>query len=255
MKRFVILWRHQLWQMMISPSTYIAAFLFLAFMAVLYILALVDLSVSASDVSPLSRFLSLFWVPVLFMVPLLTMRSIAEERRMGTLATLMTTPVTAWQVVLAKFLACYFFYVLLWCMTLFFPLIAKMYMQNGIDQAGLLQIPQLLSGYGFIFISGAMYVAIGIFASSMTRTTLVAGMLSFCMLFFAIVGAGMISKLTLPDDGFAMLLSTSTDYLHTFRHLEDFSNCLLDTRPFFLYISTTFVLLAITSLVTEAKNS
>lgn len=132
MKRFTILWSHQLWQMFIAPSTYIAAFMFLTFMAVMYLFSLVDISMSASDVSPLGKFLSVFWVPVLFMVPLLTMRSIAEERRMGTLATLMTTPVTAGQIVLAKFLACYFFYILLWIMTLFFPLITELYIPNSI---------------------------------------------------------------------------------------------------------------------------
>ena len=218
MKRFTILWSHQLWQMFIAPSTYIAAFMFLTFMAVMYLFSLVDISMSASDVSPLGKFLSVFWVPVLFMVPLLTMRSIAEERRMGTLATLMTTPVTAGQIVLAKFLACYFFYILLWIMTLFFPLITELYIPNSIR-------------------------------------ALVAGMLSFGMLFFAIVGAGLVSKFALPDSGFMAWLSQPVDYLQTFRHLEDFSNSLLDTRPFFLYISTACMLLAVTSLITEAKNA
>ena len=255
MKRFTILWSHQLWQMFIAPSTYIAAFMFLTFMAVMYLFSLVDISMSASDVSPLGKFLSVFWVPVLFMVPLLTMRSIAEERRMGTLATLMTTPVTAGQIVLAKFLACYFFYILLWIMTLFFPLITELYIPNSIRAAGLMPMSQLLTGYGFIFISGAMYIAIGIFASSLTRTTLVAGMVSFGMLFFAIVGAGLVSKFALPDSGFMAWLSQPVDYLQTFRHLEDFSNSLLDTRPFFLYISTACMLLAVTSLITEAKNA
>ncbi|MFR6032210.1 MAG: ABC transporter permease [Bacilli bacterium] len=253
MKRFTILWSHQLWQMFIAPSTYIAAFMFLTFMAVMYLFSLVDISMSASDVSPLGKFLSVFWVPVLFMVPLLTMRSIAEERRMGTLATLMTTPVTAGQIVLAKFLACYFFYILLWIMTLFFPLITELYIPNSIRAAGLMPMSQLLTGYGFIFISGAMYIAIGIFASSLTRTTLVAGMLSFGMLFLRLSARGSFQVRCL----IAVLWPgcPSIDYLQTFRHLEDFSNSLLDTRPFFLYISTACMLLAVTSLITEAKNA
>ena len=255
MKRFTILWSHQLWQMFIAPSTYIAAFMFLTFMAVMYLFSLVDISMSASDVSPLGKFLSVFWVPVLFMVPLLTMRSIAEERRMGTLATLMTTPVTAGQIVLAKLWSGIFFFVLVCIMTLFFPPLRELYIPNSIRAAGLMPMSQLLTGYGFIFISGAMYIAIGIFASSLTRTTLVAGMLSFGMLFFAIVGAGLVSKFALPDSGFMAWLSQPVDYLQTFRHLEDFSNSLLDTRPFFLYISTACMLLAVTSLITEAKNA
>lgn len=72
---------------------------------------------------------------------------------------------------------------------------------------------------------------------------------------FAIVGAGLVSKFALPDSGFMAWLSQPVDYLQTFRHLEDFSNSLLDTRPFFLYISTACMLLAVTSLITEAKNA
>ncbi len=47
-------------------------------------------------------FFELFYLPVLFMVPLLTMRCLAEERRLGTIETLLTTPVTTAEVVLGK---------------------------------------------------------------------------------------------------------------------------------------------------------
>ena len=83
MRRFGILVRQQIWQLFISPSTYIAAFLFSAFMALMYLLALVDAGRVASENSPIANFLSVFWVPVLFMVPLLTMRSLSDELRRG----------------------------------------------------------------------------------------------------------------------------------------------------------------------------
>lgn len=254
MRRFSALWKHQLWLMCISPSTYMAAFMFLCFMGLMYLKGLVDVSLSPNEQSPLEMFLSVFWLPVLFMVPLLTMRSLAEERRMGTLATMMTTPVTAWQVVLAKFLASYAFYILLWVLTLLFPLIANFYLPQA-SGSNIFDAWQAVTGYTFIFVSGAMYIAIGIFASSLTRTTLVAGMLSFGMLFFAIVGAGLMASFPVPDTGALSFVGKPADYIQTFRQLEDFSSSVLDTRPFFLYISTTVLLLAVTSLVTEAKNS
>ena len=113
------------------------------------------------------------------MVPLLTMRSLSEERRMGTLGTMMTTPVTAFEIVLSKFLAAYFFYALLWAATLVFPLTTSLYLPQASADSRLLFSEQAVTGYIFILISGAMYVSIGIFASSLTRTTFVAGMLSF----------------------------------------------------------------------------
>ena len=109
MRKFGYLFNQQLKQMFISPSTYIAAFLFLTFMGVMYLYSLIEVSRGTIGRSPTEIFLSAFWIPVLFMVPLLTMRSLSEERRMGTLGTMMTTPVTAFEIVLSKFLAAYFF--------------------------------------------------------------------------------------------------------------------------------------------------
>ncbi len=255
MRRFITLCKYQIWLMCISPSTYIAAFLFLCFMGLMYLISLYDISLTPSQQSPTEKFLSVFWVPVLFMVPLLTMRSLAEERRMGTLATLMTTPVTAWQIVFSKFLASYFFYSLLWVSTLLFPVVTQMYLPSVSADARLFDVHQMFSGYVFIFVSGAMYVAIGIFSSSLTRTTLVAGMLSFGMLFMSIVGAGLLASLPVTEGSGMEWILRPADYIQTFRHLEDFSSALFDTRPFFLYFSTAILLLALTTLVTEAKSA
>lgn len=163
MRRFGILVRQQIWQLFISPSTYIAAFLFSAFMALMYLLALVDAGRVASENSPIANFLSVFWVPVLFMVPLLTMRTLADERRAGTLEALMTTPITAFQIVSAKFIACYFFYLLLWASTLAYPLISRFYLPQIAADPRFFDIAQISTGYLFIAVGGAMYVAVGIF--------------------------------------------------------------------------------------------
>lgn len=254
MRKFKTLLFQQIRSMLFSASTYMTVFIFLGFMAVLYLFALLEISREPSQVSPTVTFLGVFWVPVLFMVPLITMRTFSEERRMGTLGTLMTTSISMWQVVLAKFLAAYFFYVVMWLLTLSFPAISSIYVPGMLAENKYISLPQIACGYTFIFISGTTYIAIGIFASSLTRTTLVAGMLSFGMLFFAIVGSGLISRMPMSD-WYAEWMSSPMDYLQTFRHLEDFSAALLDTRPFFLYISATVFLLVLTSLIAESKES
>lgn len=252
MRRFFTLCRYQIWQMAISPSTYIAAFLFLCFMGLIFLKSISDVSMYESSESPFEMFIWAFWIPVLFMVPLLTMRSLAEERRMGTLGALMTTSVTSAQVVMSKFVACYFFYMFIWLLTLFFPLITCWYVPSA---KPLFDVWQMVTGYIFIFISGAMYIAIGIFASSLTRTTLVAGMLSFSMLFVVVVGAGIVAKFPILEQSGLSWVVDSAAYMQTFRHLEEFSGSMLDTRPFFFYFSTSAVLLAITALITESKNA
>lgn len=254
-RRFHALVAHQLQSLLIAPSTYVVAFIFSVFMGGIFLLSIADVSRAPSGKTPIELFLSLFWVPVLFVVPLLTMRSIAEERRMGTLSALMTTPVSSLEIIFSKFLACYIFYVILWSLTLVFPIITLWVLPHISTDERIFSISQILMGYMFIFISGATYVAIGIFASSFTRTTLVAGMLSFCLLFIAITGSGLINKLPIPDYSYGHIIESFSEYIQSFRHLEDFSNSLFDTRPFFLYISSAIGLLAVTSLITESKSS
>ena len=253
MRKFMILFRHQIWQMAISPSTYFAAFLFLCFMAVAFLLAVRDVGLVPSKNSPVETFLSVFWVPVLFMVPLLTMRSLSDELRRGTLSSLLTTAVSAWQVVLSKFLASYLFYSLIWLSTLVFVAISCAYIPHA-AAGSFFEVSQLVSGYGFVLLTGAMYVAVGIFSSSLTRTTLVAGMLSFGMLFFLIIGAGLAESLPVSDGAMSRALHHLVEYMHTFRQLDDFNNAVVDSRAFFFYVSSTLMLLAMTSLITESKN-
>ena len=184
---------------------------------------------------------------------MLTMRSIAEERRLGTLEALMTTPISSGELVLAKFTAAYCFYVALWALTLAYPLLATFALGTRADPR-LLDWPSLLGGLTFVAVSGTLFVSIGIFASSMTRSTLVAGMLSFSLLFIIILSGGILTKLTLIDVGSFEWLNESIEYLKTFRHLEDFSRGVIDSRPFFFYLSNTLLLLGLTTLVVESKT-
>lgn len=255
MSRFLSLLVYQIKSLVISPSTYVAAFFFTLLMGLIYLLSLNEVSSTFGGKSPMELFLSLFWLPVLFIVPMLTMRSIAEERRMGTLQALMTTPVNSFEIVLSKFLASYLLYIFMWALTLFFPIVTLITLPQAVAQDGLFSVSKIAAGYTFIAISGATYIAIGLFASSLTRSTLVAGMLSFCILFIAIAGSSLMGKIVVEDSSVALFVEQFINYAQSFRHLEDFSNALLDTRPFFLYFSSAAVFIGATTLITEFKAS
>src|SRR5262245_46773032 len=106
----------------LSPIAYVVLVLFLLVTGHLFYLTLEQLTASGPKgvEFPMQFMLGdeRFWLVFLFIPPLLTMRLFAEERSTGTLEMLMTAPVRDWQVVLAKLLACYAFYVLLWLPTL-----------------------------------------------------------------------------------------------------------------------------------------
>jgi ABC-2 type transport system permease protein len=184
MGHFITLLKHELRRIILSPTTYLASFFFLLVMGLVYQLILEGYNRAPQEVLPSNMFLSMFFIPVVFLVPLLTMRSIAEERRQGLMDSLLTTPINSIELVAGKFAAAYFFYIGLYLLTLAYPAITYYYFPDEriLDKAS------LIGGYSFICTSGLLFVSIGILASSMTRSQLVAGIFSFAMLFGLIVG-------------------------------------------------------------------
>jgi len=253
MRHYLILLKHELRMLLISPSTYVAAVLFFCLMGFLYWAILRSIVNAPSETLPTVQFFSVFWIPVFFVIPLLTMRSIAGERSVGTLDTLMTTPTSRVAVVLSKFSGAYLFYMALWACTLGFPLLTRQLYPNAALEGGLLEPASLTGSFVFIALSGLLFVAIGIFASSVTRSQLVAGMLSFTTLFLVIVGGQQLSNITDNAVDMASWLDGTINYLQIFEHLDDFSRGIIDTRPFFYYTSTAALLLGLSTLVIEAK--
>ena len=154
MKHFFTLLSHEVRMLLVSASTYIAATLFLGVMGFLFTGILESYSKAPQETSPAQVFFQSFWLPVFFMVPLLTMKSLAEERRLGTIETLLTTPVTTTEVVLGKYGAAYFLYLLLWSSTGGFFYI--LYRFAG--DAHFLDPGPLIGGYLFIAVSGLLFI-------------------------------------------------------------------------------------------------
>ena len=253
MKHLFHLYRHELRMQFISPSSYIAVTIFLLLMLFVYAIILSDASSTMQSTLISEQFYKSFSIPVLFIVPLLTMKSIAEDRRLGTLQSLMTTPANSFEIVCSKFLGAYTFYLIIWLLTLSFPFVALSVFPSKDILVYLFDARNVIGSLIFIAVSGTFYVAIGIFCSSMTRSQLVAGMLSFLILFFVLMTSFFIVKLPIINFEALVLIEEPLDYIRAFKHLEDFSRGIIDTRPFFLYISSSLMLLGITTLVVEAK--
>lgn len=250
MRAFATLLRHELRTLLYSPFTYTAGVLFLLLMGYLYFRIIEDFTRQVQTLLPSEMFFSIFWLPALFTVPLLTMRSMAEERRLGTLETLLSTPITATSVVLAKFFAAYVFYLVLWAGTALFPLITGLVVDDSSVRTYLLAPGPLLGGGLFIALSGLLFIAVGVFASSLTRSQLVAGMLCFSILFILIVG---LPGLRDQADTLELWVAEPLGYLQVFSHVEDFTRGVFDTRPVFFYLTLTFLMLGLSTLVVEAK--
>ena len=249
MKHFFTILSHEIRILLVSSSTYIAAVLFLVVMGFIFTMMVDIYSSTAQETTPAVVFFQYFWVPVLFMVPLLTMKSIAEERRLGTLETLLTTPVSTVEVVLGKYFAAYFLYVSLWACTGGFFYI--LYRFSG--DSRFIDIGPLAGGYVFVAVSGLFFIAIGIAASSISRNQAVAALISGTVLLGLIVGSNFLPDVELLHNEVMRPLKTMVDYAQVFQHLADFSHGVVDTRQVLFYLSGTVLALIFSIFSVEVK--
>ncbi len=116
---------------------------------------------------------------LMFVIPAITMKSIAEERKMDTVQILLTLPIREGQIILGKYMALLVFYSTVLIFTLFYPLVL---MLLGRPDTGV-----ILSSYLGMFLLGATYISIGIFASSLTSSQVIAFITGFAIIFLIFI--------------------------------------------------------------------
>lgn len=181
-----------------------------------------------------------FWLVLLFIAPAITMRLLSEERRSGTIEVLMTSPVTETQVVLGKFLAALTFYIFLWLPTLLYVALVQHY--SSVDWG-----PVAASFLGILGI-GAVFVAVGLFASSVSRNQVVAASLAFAILIL-LFSFGLLENLVN-----APWLKHTFEYLDLWSHMDDFSKGIVSTRRLVYCASLSVFFLFLSSRALEANK-
>ena len=173
-----------------------------------------------------------YWLSALTMAPLLTMRSFSEEKRTGTIEVLLSAPVADWQVVLAKFFGAWMCYCTLWATTVVFFGVLRV--STALDWG------PILTGYLGTWLLGAVLIAVGVLASSMTRNQVIAAFVGF-VLILLLFSIGLLDIfITDPES------SKLVRYLSLLEHFRNFSKGILDSRPIAFYISVTVVALFLT---------
>jgi gliding motility-associated transport system permease protein len=187
-----------------------------------------------------------FWLIVIIAAPVITMRSFALEKYSGTFETLMTTPVSDFQVVLAKFTGAMLFYVLMWLPLLGCLFVVRYYSND----------PTVLDGGAVaatflgIFLLGGLYMSLGCFASSITRSQIIAAMISFAVG----VAIFLLSFISLSMSGQGGLRAQIFTHLGLIEHMQDFARGVIDTRPVVFYLSLTIFFLFLTLKVVESRR-
>jgi ABC-2 type transport system permease protein len=187
----------------------------------------------------------LFWFWFLFIFPLITMRSFAEEERSGTLEGLLTAPVRTWQVVFSKYGAAFVFYALLWI-----PSYIQFRMYEWVTDVPPAYAPgAMLGAYAIILLMGAAFTAIGCLASSLTSSQIIAGLLTIGLLVIQYF-LGYVTVIW----GESFRAAPLFHYISSQEHLHYFTRGMLDTRPAVYYLSVTIFILFITYQVVDYRR-
>jgi ABC-2 type transport system permease protein len=182
-----------------------------------------------------------FWIFNLFVVPIIAMRLFPEERRSGTIENLLTAPVSETEVVLGKWFGALVFFLTLWAPTLLY--VAFLRTQTRID------IGPVASGYLGVALLGGYFLAVGTFASTLTKNQIVAAILCFGML-IPIFSVGLLESM-LGGAG-----HDAVSYLNLWDHMDELARGVVDSRRAVYYLSATafFLLLSTVSLAAKKEN-
>lgn len=227
------LWKKEMVVYFVSPLAYVflATFLFLSGL-------FFYLGVTLTGEASMRVLLGNLAVTLLFVLPMLTMRHFAEERRQGTLELLLTAPIPLGSLVLAKWLASLSLTLVMFVGTALFPAILAYY---GEPDWGV-----IATGYlGLSFVAAA-FCAAGLFASSLTDDQVAAGLLGILLLLpFWLVGR---AEALVPDE-WADAVRPASILLH----LESFNRGVIDSADIAYFVALTAVFLFLTWRSVESR--
>ena len=197
-----------------------------------------DLNTTDGILRPL--FSNIAVILLLSLMPLLTMRLFAEERRSGTIELLLTYPVRDGAVLIGKYMASLAFYAILLALTLLYPLML-FYLGGRVEWGA------VLTGYVGLLLMGSAFLAVGLFASSLTENQIVAAVVTFgILLIFWIIGW--------TAEFATGALGVVLTHLSILEHNDTFAKGVLDTKDVIYYVDFTALALLFTLRSLEARR-
>ena len=161
-------------------------------------------------------------VVILFVMPMITMRTYSEEKRSGTIELLLTSPLTDFQIIMGKFLGAMSLYATMLAVTLTYIAILFVY--------GNPEWRPVVVGYLGLLLLGGCFISVGLLISSVTKNQIVAGMITFAAFL-------MLWVITWIGDFGGPTLQAVVSYLSITEHFDDFSKGIIDTKHLVYYLS------------------
>jgi ABC-2 type transport system permease protein len=161
-------------------------------------------------------------VVILFLMPIITMRTYAEEKRSGTIELLLTAPVTDWQIITGKFLGAMGLYAAMLAVTIVHVAVLFYF--------GDPEWKPIATSYLGLLLMGGCFISVGLLISSLTKNQIVAGAVTFAVFLFLWI-IGWIGGFSSPR------VNSIVSYLSIIDHFEDFSKGVIDTTHLVYYLS------------------
>jgi ABC-2 type transport system permease protein len=228
-----------------SPLAYIVITAFLFMQGYIFYLIVSFLNNPKTPaMTPLRLFFGgtiFFWLFLLFVVPVITMRLIAEERRSGTIEVLLTSPVTEAQVVVGKFAAAMAFYAALWLPTIIYVVLLRRHSE--------IDLGPVAAGYFGVFLLGFLFLAVGTFASTLTNNQLIAAIIAFAatVILFSI---GLVEQLMISSS----FLKSALAQMNLWTQMDDFAKGIVDSRHVVYQLSAGVLFLFLAAKSLEVKK-
>jgi gliding motility-associated transport system permease protein len=188
-------------------------------------------------IRPLVMQLGVIW---LFLLPMVTMRAYAEEKRSGTIELLLTAPLTDLQIILGKFLGALGLYAAMLAATI--PAFAILFAYGNPDW-----LP-LVTTYLGLLLFGAAFLALGLFLSSTTQNQIVAGAATFMLLLMLLL-VGWLRDFTTWEPALNVISALSI-----YEHLDDFTKGVIDTKHIAYYVSIVTLGLFLTARSVDSER-
>jgi ABC-2 type transport system permease protein len=218
----------------LSPLAYVVIALFLLLSG--YLFALILNSSREATLRPLISNVSVLF---LFIIPAISMRLLAEEQRTGTVELLLTNPVQEWEIVVGKFLAAIMLLLVMLALTLLYPIFLFVF---GNPDRG-----PILTGYLGVFLQAAAFMAVGLWASSLTQNQIVA----------AIVAFGALLLLWLSDNLGQFLggtIGSIVSYASVINHFQQFPQGVINSQDVIYYVTLVAAGLVLSTLSLQARR-
>ncbi len=217
-----------------SPIAYVLIGLFIVLTSIFFTFGNL-LSMSGEFLGVLANAI----VFLVFIIPILTMKIMAEDRKNGTEVLLITSPASITSIVIGKFLASYFVYVVLTVITFIYPIILVAF--------GGQFTPSMVGGYIGFLLLGAAFISVGIFASALTESQVIAAIIGIVSLFVMYI-AGSIST------SIGGVVGKILDWFSLLNRYDEFSRGILGLGPVVYYLSFVVVFLFITVRIIEKRR-